>query len=392
MKILHVVDSLNAETGGVAMAVSRLADHQAAHGAEAAIFAHDYEGLGAPLAVARARCVLLPATRMPFRLGARTRDFSGRLRAEIDKADLVHVHGCWLPTNIRACRAARRAGKPCIVSPRGMLEAWSLRHRALRKRLVWRLWERTNLTLASGLHATAAAEAGQFRAMDLHAPICVAPDAVDRPGEAGGRAALEEKFPELKGRRWLLFLSRMHAKKGLDMLIDAWADLCPAQPDWHLVIAGSAMDGEDAGYRDHAARRGISDRATFIGHVEGREKSAAFAGADLFVLPTHSENFGIVVAEALAHGVPVITTTGAPWEVLRASRSGWWIEPAPQALGGALRDALALDPAELRAMGRRGIALVETDFSWDVNARKLLAFYEWILDPARADRPEFVMP
>jgi len=392
MKILHVLDSLNAETGGVAVAVSRLADHQAAHGAEPAIFAHDYEGLGPALAVPRVRCVLLPATRLPFRLGARSQDFSSRLAAEIQLADIVHVHGCWLPTNIKACRAARQARKPYIVSPRGMLESWSLRHRALRKRLVWRLWEHTSLRLANGLHATADAEAARLRALGLRAPIAVAPDAVELPRESGDRAVLEEKFPELKGRRWLLFLSRMHAKKGLDMLIDAWADLCPASPDWRLVIAGSAMDGEDAAYREHIARRGISERTTFIGHVEGREKSAAFAGADLFVLPTHSENFGIVVAEALAHGVPVITTTGAPWEILRESRSGWWIEPALRALSDALREAFALDPAALRAMGGRGVALVEADFCWKVNARKLLTFYEWILDPARADRPEFVMP
>ncbi len=388
MKILHVVDSLNAGTGGVAMAVSRLADAQAALGIDVTVLAHDYAELGDVWRPTTARSVLAPARRMPFRLGARSRTFRPLLARETAASSVVHIHGCWLPTNLYAARAAHRSRVPTVISPRGMLEPWSLGHRALRKRLIWQLWERNNLNAAAGLHATAAAETGTFRTLGLTRPIAQIPDAVDIPEEPGDRAILERRFPSLVGQKWLLFLSRLHKKKGIEMLLGAWSRLQNEAQGWHLIIAGTAMDGEQGHYETLAGTLGAGGRTTFVGHLEGEEKASAYAGCEIFVLPTYSENFGIVVAEALAASRPVITTTGTPWEIIAKTGCGWWITPDEAALEECLRDALNRDPDHLRAMGAIGTTLMAEHFSWPAGARQLASFYSWILGQGAA--PDFV--
>ncbi|TWT78414.1 D-inositol 3-phosphate glycosyltransferase [Posidoniimonas polymericola] len=189
------------------------------------------------------------------------------------------------------------------------------------------------------------------------------PNGVDLPPE-------EESSVQASDRRYALFLSRIHVKKGVRELLEAWVAVAP--DDWELVIAGQDEQGI-------MRRLNLPPRVRYVGPIDGSEKWSLYRNASLFVLPTYSENFGVVVAEALMAGLPVITTHGAPWECLESERCGWWIPMEPGPLRETLRDALATHPDELQAMGRRGQTVVAQRFSWPEIARQMVDVYKWMV-------------
>lgn len=178
------------------------------------------------------------------------------------------------------------------------------------------------------------------------------------------------------GLRAALFLSRIYVNKGILNLPQFWAHVAPA--GWRLVIAGPDDGGHFRRAMSAARALGIDRMVEFAGELDGQRKSQAYSQAGLFVLPTLSENFGIVVARALSHGVPVITTRGAPWADLEAYRCGWWVDIGVEPLAEALRSATSLDDAERRAMGERGREYARR-FDWEDLAPQTLAVYRWIL-------------
>jgi len=159
--------------------------------------------------------------------------------------------------------------------------------------------------------------------------------------------------------------------------VEAWAQIRPA--GWRLIIAGRDENGHAADLARIISAHDLHDSVELIGEVGGQDKWALYQLSELFVLPSLSENFGIVVAEALASGVPVLTTKGTPWSELPERRCGWWIETGVAPLVDTLRTALATPPAELRAMGARGRSLVESKYTWDGAAREMLSFYESVI-------------
>jgi glycosyltransferase involved in cell wall biosynthesis len=167
-----------------------------------------------------------------------------------------------------------------------------------------------------------------------------------------------------------------------------WREIEAAHADWHLVLAGPDLDGYGEAMRRRSAELGLGERVTFTGMLTGEEKSCALANAGLFVLPTHSENFGIAVAEALAHGVPTITTYAAPWASLRDVGCGWWIPDDETSLREALQTAMHLESAELRMMGERGRTMVAREYSWERVGGEMLCVYLWLM--GRAARPACV--
>ena len=294
-------------------------------------------------------------------------------------ADVVHGHGIWLWPNLAAAAAARRAGKPFVCSPRGMLSREALAFSPVRKRLVWTLGQRAALAGAAALHATSDAERGDIRAAGLTAPVAVIPNGVDTAEEPPARPA--------GGVRTALSLGRIHPKKGLDTLLAAWARVEGDHPGWRLRIVGPAEDGHDDELRTIARSLGLQ-RVTIEGPVWGAEKAALYGSSELFVASTRNENFGLTVAEALAAAMPAISTTGAPWSELQSERCGWWVDQGPDALARALSDALARPAAELAAMGRRGRALVARRYGWGRVGEDMAALYRWIV--TAGERPPFV--
>ena len=384
LSVLHVVPSINPGTGGPAASVPGIADAIARSGARVVVASLDYSEHGRVPDTRDAR----NAVTAPSALGKRMRGWSPQLRRlivrETARADIVHSHALWMVPGIYARQAALRSGKRLVISPRGMLDPWALSRGRMKKKLAALLYENRNLRTARLLHATSAAEADSIRHYGLRQPIAVLPNGVDLPaGPAPPRAILERRFPELTGARWLLFLGRLDPKKGLDVLLEIWRGLAPRHPDWRLVVAGPDLEGFGARMvRRVRADSGLRERVTFTGMLEGEEKRAALEQSELFVLPTLGENFGIAVAEALAHGTPVVTTTAAPWRELVGRECGWWVEPPPAtgALRTALEIALRLSPGELSEMGFRGRDLVDENYGWSSIGDSWMRTYRWVLE------------
>jgi glycosyltransferase involved in cell wall biosynthesis len=301
-----------------------------------------------------------------------------------ERIDLVHSHGLWRFPNIYAGHAARRRPIPHIVSPRGMLSTVALGFSTLSKSLFWAAGQGAIVREAACVHATSPAEYEEIRAF-ISRPIAIVPNGVDMPS-----APRTTHSAGLVGerRRTLLYLGRIHPKKGLDFLLAAWAIVAPGFPSWSLRIVGPGELGHIAELKRQIAAMGLP-RVVLDGPVYGDAKWEVYRSADLFALPTLNENFGLTVAESLACRRPVIVTKGAPWSGVVDHRCGWWIDTGEQALTEALRIALATPDEELDAMGQRGEAWVREAFSWDRIGRQMADVYRWVL--GRGNQPDCVV-
>jgi glycosyltransferase involved in cell wall biosynthesis len=381
VRVVHVVAGIGRADGGVSYSVPRLcralseagvrptllsvaADAQSRHGAsdDQRSFAWDY-----------ANIPVLRELRVSSALWS-------ELGKEAIRSDVIHNHGLWLMPNIYASWAASRARIPLIVAPRGMLGGAVLRFSRMKKMLIWRFVQGPALHCATCFHATSGQEYEDIRTYGLTQPVAIIPNGIDLPQP-------HRKVAKDAADRVVLSLGRIHPKKGLDRLMQAWAKVEVAYPDWRLRIAGPAELGHDSQLRALAATLRLS-RVSIEPAIYGEKKYTAFREADLFVLPTLHENFAMTVAESLATGTPVISTKGAPWRGLEVERCGWWIDHGPEPLATALRDAMALPRAELCAMGSRGRAWVARDFGWDGIARKMAAVYAWLA--GKTAPPEWV--
>ena len=284
---------------------------------------------------------------------------------------IVHDNGVWLPANHASARASKAAACPLVLSPRGMLEPWSLQHHSWKKRVAWRLYQRRDVARASVIHATSMMEADNLRSLGIRQPIAIIPNGVDIPDHG-----TPDHQPD-RTERTVLFLSRLHPKKGLLNLVSAWKQVSPT--GWRAVVAGPDENDHQAQIQQAVRAAGLERSFSFVGPVDGGAKSRLYRHADLFVLPTFSENFGVVIAEALAHGLPVITTRGTPWKEMETEQCGWWIDIGVEPLANALQIAMSLSDAEREAMGSRGRRWVSRCFSWSGVALEMRAVYEWIL-------------
>ncbi len=294
---------------------------------------------------------------------------------------VVHNHGLWLPTNFWAAWVARRHRLPLLMQPHGMLEPWALHHRAVKKKIALALFQRRHLESANVIVATSAEECRNIRALGLRQPIALIPNGI----ELDGVCKSDEPTMSMKALRTVLFLSRIHKVKGLINLVRAWAMVRPV--GWRLCIAGPDEGGHLAEVMAAVRANGIANVVDYVGEVSCERKAVVYQEADLFVLPSFSENFGVVVAEALAHGLPVITTKGAPWAELEEYRCGWWIDIGVEPLVNALRRATSLSDAERQQMGARGRVYAQR-YNWSDIAKELVDVYRWVLK--QGERPDCV--
>lgn len=291
-----------------------------------------------------------------------------RARQALADADVLHVHGAWANVNHQMISAARTLRIPYVVSPHGMLDDWSMAQGALKKRLHLALFSGRNLNRALAIHCTAAAEKQQVAprlrpVRTLSKGAVVVPLLFDTAPMLNlpGPTIAHEHFPTTASSHpTILFLSRLHVKKGVELLLHAFAALSD-HPLATLVVAGPADPPEYLQHLEELARRlGIAQRVQFVGMVTGLLKWSLYQAADLFVLPTSQENFGYVLLEALACGTPVVTTTGVDiWPELRDSGGAEIItgtgEPIIQNLTLAI-DSLLKDAPRRAAMAQRGRA------------------------------------
>lgn len=380
MKMIHVIPAVAAESSGPTYSVTRLCESLRAQGAEVTLAALDL----APPARPRAYLRTFALGWGPRALGSSPAMHRWlRERVASGGVDVVHNHGMWQFNALYPGWSTRRGRARLVVSPRGAFSAWAMRSGSAAKRLFWPLLQRPALSGAACFHATCDAEYRDIRRLGFTQPVAIVPNGVDLPDlDVAGASDGATTGAAPSSLRTLLFLGRLHPVKGLDLLLEAWATLEPAFADWRLLIVGDDGQGTPGqGYRAtleaSAARLGLS-RVTFAGELLGDAKRAAMHGADLFVLPSRSENFAIAVAEALAAGVPAVVTQGAPWSGLADNDAGWWVETRADALRDALAGAMRLDAPTLRAMGARGREWMRRDFAWDAIAQRMLAVYGWL--------------
>jgi glycosyltransferase involved in cell wall biosynthesis len=282
--------------------------------------------------------------------------------------DIVDVQGLWTYSSVANLDHTRRSRKPYIVTPRGMLDPWARNNSAWKKKIAGAVFERGHLRGASCLRATAEMEAQHFRDMGLINPIAIIPNGITLPNLARRTQ---------KPLRNILFLSRIHPKKGVDFLLNSWAALEPLFPDWELIIAGIDENGHEEKLQRQARQLKLA-RARFVGPQLGEGKQELYRNADIFVLPTHAENFGLVIAEALAQETPVITTTNAPWSGLAKHNCGWSISLDQRILTDTMKKALSRTPDQLSEMGARGREWISRDFGSDQVASRMRELYLWL--------------
>ncbi|MBV5329609.1 MAG: glycosyltransferase [Chlorobium sp.] len=370
MKQLHIVQSIASDFGGLGLAALRYAQALERAGANISLYVVD-----------RSKEEMdVDSTLGAIRLEGGGGTGVVALKRYLDEFsfDVIHIHGTWTPNLAVASYLARARNIPVVVSPHGCLEPWALGHRRWKKKLALDLYQMRVFSKASMMVATANQELESIRWLGIGVPVAVIPNGVDTPSARERLKTKERKF---------LFLSRIHPKKGLPDLVAAWALV--RQPGWRIVIAGPDEAGHCNEIRAQIDNLGLGSDFEFTGLVTGDRKEALFAAADVFVLPTYSENFGIAVAEALARGVPVITTTGAPWEDIETWRCGWWVQPGVDGIARALVAAMNTPREELSEMGLRGIQLVKEKYSWDQIGRSALHAYQWMLGQSQ-QRPDFV--
>jgi poly(glycerol-phosphate) alpha-glucosyltransferase len=310
--------------------------------------------------------------------GPKSFGYSPSLRRELLSSDaaLLHSHGMWMFPSSLALQWRRQKGKPSLLSPHGMLDPWALRRSALKKLLARFLYEDEHLRRCDCLRSLCDSETRSMRALGLSQPICHIPNGVDIPGPATGAPP---PWGRLRQGRVLLFLGRIHPKKGLEPLLRAFARLKPGSGDWSLAVAGWDQGGHEERLKRLAARMGLEGRVLFTGPLFNAAKDAAFRHASAFVLPSLSEGLPVAVLEAWSYGLPVLMSSACNLEEGFERGAAMRIPDGGDALQQCLGNFLSLSQAELQAMGGRGLGLVQEKFAWDRIARDMLAVYLWLL-------------
>lgn len=373
MKVVHYIHSIDKKAGGTATFLQLLANN----------ISNDIK-----ISIATGVCfnpINIPnASVKYFSLELKNwftlkRAFSTYLK--MVKPDLVHINGIWTPQNWLFQKESQKLGIEVILSPHGMLEPYILKRNSLKKKLALFLYQNKAIKKVNYLHSTANSEFKQIRKLGYKQLNTIIPNGINIADIKTKQAFFNAEFKNI------LFLSRVHPKKGIELLIDAVSEL--NSQNVNVVIAGEGNENYIESLKKLVKVKGVEKQFSFVGGVYGKKKEELFNQADVFVLPTYSENFGIVVVEALAANIPVITTKGTPWEELNLNNCGWWIDLSVNNLKDSLETVISMRPDELKQMGARGRSLVEENYDIKKVTHKMIEFYHWIYDDTKI-KPNFV--
>lgn len=363
MRIIHYIPSIDRSAGGTSTYMQVLAK-ALGRMAELHVITHASPN---PLPLENCEIHLVPRWR-PF--SSIWRETVSAIVKGVDP-DIVHVNCCWTPDCAAVQVLAQIMGYKVALTPHGMLEPWIIRRHYLTRKLpALLLYQKKAICKADIIHATADSERDNLLNLGYNSNVKVVKLGID----VGGIAMRSD----WQKKRRILFLSRVHVKKGVNFLIEAASQLREELQGYRIVVAGEG----DAEYVESLKRQvtslGLEDIVELVGGVYGEQKWELYRNSDFFVLPTHSENFGLAIAEALSSGTPVITTVGTPWSDLNESCSGACIEVGAQPLTGALRRFLCLSDAEREEMGRNGRKLAEDRYSDSKMAEGMMALYDGV--------------
>lgn len=360
MRVLHVVESLDIGFGGLSKTVLDLRNEMRRAGHEVQVLSCEafFEARNGPTRSFLNRIL---------RFGA-SEKLSSAITESARRSDVLHVHGLWRMHNIYAARAAAVAGIPLVVSTHGMLSPEALSVSAPAKRAAWWAFQRQILNTADVIHVTSAQEERDVASRCSPRKIASIPH--------GFEFAKQEQH-DLQREKNVMFLGRIHPIKNLELLVDVWKSLsgAPAAEGWQLLIAG---EGDPDYVRELQRRAGATNSIKFLGAVVSPQKERLLATSSVLVLPSKSENFGLVILEALAQATPVICSVGTPWQEVVEQGCGLWVQPAVSDFKGALNRFLSLPTAERVSMGRRGQRWARATFSLEHTVAKMTTLYTQI--------------
>ena len=380
MKVIQVVPSIGAESSGPSYSVPAMCKGLKSVGCEVSLhFVGRIPDRQFGFSVSGYR-----VNRFPHPALGRSPEMLSALRQECKLAQIIHNNSLWMLPNIYPAIAKRGTNCKLVMQPRGTLSDYALARSKWKKRLIGWYGQYATMRAADMWVATAESEYEDIRKAGYPQPVAILPNGIDLPsGDIG-----DKKVKVDGARRRMFFLSRIHPKKNVEMLLRCWSRLERFFPDWDLSIVGPDKNNPYASKMKELVVQLSCQRVTFEGELKGDAKYRFMAEADCEVLPTHSENFGMVVAEALAVGTPVICSYGAPWKGLNTERCGWWVPTEESTLEDAMKDAMSRPCEELAAMGSRGRKWMKRDFDWNAIGCKMKVAYEWLL--GKGDRPEWV--
>ena len=303
---------------------------------------------------------------------------------------LIHDNGIWLPFNNTICKISRDFDIPLIVSPHGMLEPWSKNYKAFKKKIAWTLYQSKAIRSAKVLHATSEMEASNLKDLKLNIPIALIPNGINLPSVESNKKNYKLSDIGLidDGRNIMLSLGRIHPKKGLLNLLKAWKRSGFLYQKWRLVLAGFPDKEYLKKLNDYINKNNLHSSVIILGPLVGEDLENIYKNSKIFVLPTYSENFGLVVAEALSYGLPSITTKGAPWSILKKENAGWWCEPNIDELIKIFLQISKLRDKDYKLMSNNA-SRISKDFNWDLISLSYVKLYKWVL--GLESKPDFVI-
>lgn len=364
MKVIHFIGSIDKNTGGTATYIKLLSAELIRYADLVVVTSRTSN----PLELKGVKVYELDLGLS--RWWSLKKDFEKILISE--EPDMAHINGIWDPQNWLFQKVCINQRIKVLLSPHGMLEPYILKRNYLKKRLALSLYQKKAIQSADYLHATASAELSQIRKLGFSCPAMIIPNGID-----ASEVIQKSDFRTQEIEKNILFLSRIHPKKGIEILIEAINFL--NDPNLKITIAGEGEATYINKLKNLCIEKEVDHLFNFVGGVYGEEKWKLYAQADLFVLPTYSENFGIVIIEALAAGVPVITTQGTPWEELVVNKCGWWIDLSAPKLVETIREALALSQKDRAQFGENGIRLVQRKYRIQAVAQRTFEFYKNIV-------------
>lgn len=379
MRISISTSSISRKAGGLGPVVWALANEYSYIGQDVGLFslwdAHVEEDCGEP-----------DQRQNVFRrFGPLGLGYSFPLRRALinNHADIYHAHGVWMYPTCASRRAAILRSSPLIISPHGMLDSWALANSKWRKKIVAKLYANANLRSAACIHALCESEYQSIRCYGLRNPVAIIPNGIDLP-QQGAKLRPPWDNRLASDRKVMLFLGRIHPKKGLPNLIDAWAQLKVGNnalvQKWVLAIAGWSQGGHEEQLKKMVSDNGLGDDVTFLGPVFDDRKRACLKNARAFVLPSVSEGMPMSVLEAWSHGLPVMMT--AQCNIPEGFGAGAAIEirPEVESIKHGLARLLSVSDAERREMGLRGRSLIACRFSWPQIAAQMIDVYKWCIN------------
>ena len=391
MKVLTFITSISLKGGGPSRSVPMLVKGLAEVGVDITLMTywsddmntHALDGTSAKLKILRP-------------------DFSRSQMEEYiisEKVDVIQLQSMWDLRYHIVAKTARKHRIPYIITPRGMLEPWCLSQKKWKKKLAMALYQMKDIKRSACVFTTAEMEALHVRDLGVDVPMVVIPNGIETDGYPC-------RISKDKVKKQILFLSRIHIKKGIELLIDAFDRIIKKNTDmddWTVAIVGNGEEEYIRELKRKVEGLNLRDKVKILAPVFGDAKVKLYQESSIFCLPSYSENFGMVIAEAMSCGVPCITTNGTPWQLLNGEvstmganldilgknrKTGWCIDLNVDNLEKVLLEAMTMKTEALYEMGQKGNLLVQENFNYKSVARKVMQLYSWLLDGGQT--PAFV--